>query len=239
MQWPDPTIIEAASWRLASEFVRRHPTRTRLIRAFPGGGQYDVLWVLDTKGGAGDIRLNREGTIQVHGRFDGAPDIDWAPTSWDDYLRADPSSFLEQLERAAGLASPTSVPSVTPTSLTYRVFAALTATAAKSVHPITIDLGYIESSGMGGSGPNPLLDGFGVPPALRQPRADDLFGEAGYRFWIALRDRKPMFVIEQSSATAYFAGTSHAVDLMALYRHSRRDVTFVAASLQHEAATLK
>lgn len=45
-EWVDRSILEAASWRLASELVRRHPQSTRLIRAFPGDGQYDVLWIL-------------------------------------------------------------------------------------------------------------------------------------------------------------------------------------------------
>src|SRR5437588_367965 len=35
----DRSVVEAASWRLASELVRRHPTALRLIRGHPGGGQ--------------------------------------------------------------------------------------------------------------------------------------------------------------------------------------------------------
>ena len=67
----DASGLEALSWQLASELMRRHPVGTRLIRAHPGGGQYDLLWILDSTGGRGDIRLNRAGTIQIHGRFNG------------------------------------------------------------------------------------------------------------------------------------------------------------------------
>ena len=35
-------MLEAASWRLASELVRRHPDTVRLTGAHPGGGQSDV-----------------------------------------------------------------------------------------------------------------------------------------------------------------------------------------------------
>ncbi|MFN7149627.1 MAG: hypothetical protein ACK4V6_09100 [Microthrixaceae bacterium] len=70
--WGDRSVLEAASWRLGSEVVRRHPTRTRLFHGHPGGGQYDVLWVRSPSGSEGvDVPMNRNGTIQVHARFDG------------------------------------------------------------------------------------------------------------------------------------------------------------------------
>jgi hypothetical protein len=90
MEWVDRSVLEAASWRLASELLRRHPDTTRLIRAHPRGGQSDCLWVLPTAGKTGDLRLNRHGTIQVLERFDGRPAGEWRPTEWDEYLRADP-----------------------------------------------------------------------------------------------------------------------------------------------------
>lgn len=69
MEWTDRSVLEAVSWRLASELVRRHPDTTRLIRGHPGGGQSDCLWILPTASEHGDIRLNRHGTIQVLERF--------------------------------------------------------------------------------------------------------------------------------------------------------------------------
>lgn len=49
MEWNDRSVLEAASWRLASELVRRHPDTTRLIRAHPGGGQSDCLWLVASR----------------------------------------------------------------------------------------------------------------------------------------------------------------------------------------------
>ena len=40
--WENRSVLEAASWRLASELVRRHPDTVRLTGAHPGGGQSDV-----------------------------------------------------------------------------------------------------------------------------------------------------------------------------------------------------
>jgi T3SS (YopN, CesT) and YbjN peptide-binding chaperone 2 len=80
MQWTDHSVLEAASWRLASELVRRHPSTLRLIRAHPGGGQSDVLWLLPSSGEVGDVRLNRAGSISVLSRFDGREET-WPSTS--------------------------------------------------------------------------------------------------------------------------------------------------------------
>ena len=38
-------LLEAASWRVVAELVRRHPT-IRVIETHPGGDQYDCLQLL-------------------------------------------------------------------------------------------------------------------------------------------------------------------------------------------------
>lgn len=110
----DRSVAEAASWRLASEPAPcRQPTTLRLIRGHPGGGQSDCLWLLPLAGNDGDVRLNREETIQVLERFDGRPADEWRPTEWTELFFAEPRAFLDRLERA-GLPSPSQVPTATP-----------------------------------------------------------------------------------------------------------------------------
>ncbi|HSH62027.1 MAG TPA: hypothetical protein VK988_20740 [Acidimicrobiales bacterium] len=105
---------------------------------------------------------------------------DCQSVEWDEYLRADPREFLHRIEVAAGLPGPHQVPAATPATLTYRILAAIASTAVKSVHPIEIQLGFIDSSGYG-AGPNPALSAFrAIPAELSRPRDDDLFGEARY-----------------------------------------------------------
>jgi hypothetical protein len=223
MDGMDRSVVEAASWRLASELVRRHPTALRLIRGHPGGGQSDCLWLLPLVGEKGDLRLNRVGTIQVLDRFDGRPADEWRPTEWADYLFADPRQFLDRLERSAGLPSSSQVPSATPTTLTYRVLAAITATAFKSVHPIEIQEGYVDSSGYDG-GPNENLDAFPIDPQRLRPRPDDFFDQPGYRFWIVVRDGVPVLAVDQADATAWTSHTVTPIRLMDLYTQSRRHI---------------
>ncbi len=115
----DRSVIEAKSWRLASELFRRHPQQLRLIRAHPGGGQYDVWWLLG-RDGPGDILLNREGTIQIRERFDGATDVRWEPVTWNQYASATPDRLMVELEQSAGLPSPARAPSTTNSTLVYR-----------------------------------------------------------------------------------------------------------------------
>src|SRR3954452_23380250 len=95
------TVIEAASWGLAVTLVRRHP-ELAIKREYPGGGQYDVLALRSGRGCT--IMLNREGTIQVHGRDDGRNPA-WEATAWDDVVSRDLREVVVALEGAAGLTS--------------------------------------------------------------------------------------------------------------------------------------
>lgn len=234
-EWIDGSVLEAVSWRLASELVRRHPTTTRVLRTHPGGGQYDCLTITSPTASGGTVQLNRHGTVQVQERFDGRPVEGWEPTEWDEYLRCDPRTFLDRLERASGLTRPGHVPSAVPMTLTLRVLAALAATAVKSVHPVEVQAGYIDTSGYG-SGPNDALDSFPfLPDELRRARDDDLFGEPGYRFWVILRDDAPILAIEQGCGRAWTPHGVEGLDLMASYEQSRRNVVVVALDLLRRA----
>ena len=226
----DRSIIEAASWRLASELVRRHPKETRLFRGHPGGGTYDVLWILGLKDSALDIRLNRNGTIQVHGRVDNEPVREIETMQWADYLMADPKTFLLQLEHAVGWTAPATTPRSTPETLTYRVLAALAAIGTKTIRPISIEQGYIDSSGYDG-GRHPGLNEFSFPDELTHVRDDDFFHKPGYRFWMPYREGKPLVAIEQSTATVWFTNRPDSLQLMSLYKRLHKEPALVAAEI--------
>ncbi len=229
--WVDRSVLEAASWRLASELVRRHPATTRILHTHPGGGQYDCLTITSPAGDGGTVQLNRRGTIQVHTRFDGQEGNEWPPTEWIDYLAADPREFLDRFERASGLPAPAHVPASSPTTLTYRLLAALAATGLKTVHPIEIQSGYLDTSGYG-AGPNDALDSFpAIPSELRQDQHDDLFGHAGNRFWIVLRNRVPILAFEQDTGLAWTQHHGESFDVMRRYERSRRNLLIVALKL--------
>lgn len=233
--WDDRSVLEAASWRLGSELVRRHPTRTRLFHGQPGDGQYDVLWIRSPSGGDGvNVPMNRNGTIQVHHRFDGESVADQLYITWDDYLRADPRAFLDRLERAAGLPAVHKVPAATPMTLTYRVLAAIAASAVKSVHPITIQPGAIDTSGYGG-GPNEDLGAFPIPANMLRPRDNDPYGEPGYRFWVVLRDDAPILAFEAEAGISWTSHHPDGVNLMTVHNQNRRHLLATALGVLSRA----
>lgn len=224
-------MLEAASWRLASELSRRHPSTTRLIRAHPGGGQSDCLWILPAGGGEGDIRLNRNGTIQVFERFDGRPSS-WEPTEWDAYFRADPRTFLAALEAGSGLPSPVTVPASTPRTLTLRILAAVAATGVKSIAPLEIAPGYIDTSGYGGGPNDAAFAAFdSIPSEMRRPKADDLHDVGEYRFWFVLRAGEAVLALEQSLGLAWTRHHDATWNLTELYVESRRHLLVTALKL--------
>jgi hypothetical protein len=214
--------------------MRRHPNGVRLFRGHPGGGQYDVLWIMSIRGSGLDVRLNRTGTIQIHCRADGGTNINWEPTSWVEYLASDHLEFIRKIEEAAGWRANSELPSPTPTLLTYQVLAALVAFSFKVENPIWIEQGYIDTSGYGG-GPNGLLAAFAIPEHLTAVRDDDMFGEPGYRFWMPVRAGKPLVAIEQTSATAWFLDDASSLDLTSAYLRLFNDASLVAAEVLKRA----
>lgn len=229
--WEDHSVLEAASWRLASELARRHPKPVRVARTHPGGGTYDCLTLFDMANGPGRIQLNRNGTIQVQERFDGREPT-WEPTEWDEYLRADPREFLHRLEVAAGLPTPSSVPPSTPRTLTLRVLATITSTAVKSVDPIEIVPGFIDTSGWtGGVNETDFASFSAIPDDLKRPQESDGAWDPGYRFWFVHRNDVPILAFEQHSGLVWIAHHDVTFELMSLYDESRRHLLVTTLKL--------
>lgn len=197
----------------------------------PGGGQYDCLAIMSSGDCPGHVQLNRNGRIHVLERFDGR-EADWEPVEWDEYLRADPKGFLHHLEASAGLPAPSTVPAVTPRTLTLRILAAIAATCTKSVEPIEIIPGMIDTSGYGAG---PHLESFAafsaIPRILLAPRGTDYDGQPEYRFWFVWRSEEPILAFEQREGMAWTRHHAVAWPLMDLYAESRRHLLVTALKL--------
>jgi len=147
------TVVEAASWRLASSLARRH-LELKIKREHPGGGQYEVLALRTGRGCT--FMLNREGTVQVHGREDGR-EPGWEPLPWEDVVARDHRAVVTALESAAGLAHVERAPRSTPRVLVYRTLSAL-ANLHVLAEPADICVGAIDTSGYGGGPADWLRD---------------------------------------------------------------------------------
>lgn len=221
--------IEVASWQLAATVLRRQP-QLRLLRGFPGGGQYDVLWLLGRDGDPCDIRLNRNGTIQVCGRSAAGPSGEWPPTGWDEYLAGDREEFALRLQAAAGLVPRRRALPPVPHTVVVGVLAAIAERIARGVHRVDVQLGYIDTSGHGG-GANPALAAFDIDRTLLAASADDLFGEPGYRFWIVFVDGLPVLTFETSQALAWRAPRGDRLDLIQVLEEKGRRYSQAASAL--------
>lgn len=227
----DRSTVDALSWRLASELVRRHSSHLFLNREHPGGGLYDCLSIRSRRSPGGSVLLNRNGTIQVHGRFDGG-ESDWAATGWDYYMRADPRAFLLALESASGLPPPPTVPPSTPAVLTYRVFAVLAALASKTVEPYDFQQAYRDSSG-DDEGPNDAIDAFpAAARRLRSERASDAPAtESGLRYWMVWQGGRPLLAVERDHGLVWTPRADQPQELMQMYRRSGRRPELTTLSL--------
>lgn len=237
------TLLEAYSWALAAHTARRHPSTVRIFHGRPGGGQSDVLWLRAPNGNThgGDVRLNRDGRIHIVRRFDAAPDAGepaGITYTWSQALAGASASrgFALELERDAGLPAPSHTPAATRATLTWRLIAAILSAHATTQSPLRIEPGFIDADY---SGPSPHFSTFPtLPRGIADAHRDDPFGQAGYRFWFALQAEVPVLMFEQTSGTAWTAGSRSATfDLMAAYtKHGRaRGLLSVAGQLANAA----
>jgi hypothetical protein len=197
----------------------------------PGGGMYDCLSFRGAADAPGRIELNRNGTIQVHERFDGREPL-WPPTDWETYFAADPKRFLKRLEAEAGLPAPSSTPAATPRTLTLRVLAAIAATGLKSIHPVKIISGMHDTSGYGSGAFEAGFSAFrAIPEGLRKPLPVDTAGPPEYRFWFVQRGDDLVLAFDQDHGLAWTRHHTNTWDLMDLYVESRRHLLVTALKL--------
>ena len=210
---PHRTVVEAASWKLATDLVRRHPELS-VFRYHPAGGQYDCLAIRSDNGL--HIDLNREGRIHVHTLDGGSGTSNWEPAEWTMYLASDPREFVAEVEQAVRLPRVDSLPATTPKTLTYRLLASV-ARLHMLAAPVDITMSTIDTSGYGGGPADWLTD---YPVLARMIEAGDA---DPFALWRA-KAQDIDFAIAVSGATLHRTDGSR-VDLMPKYDRTGRNFT--------------
>ncbi len=220
--------VEAASWVLASELVRRAPRRLRVIQTHPGGGAYDCLSVLD--GGRHVSDLNRQGSLHVLERLDGQSAGAVTLDVWPRMAAGEnPRVILDEWCRHLGLAVPATLPAGTPASLTYRVIAACCKQTTFDVSTWHWVNGFLDTSGGSCEARDELFARFPDAGArLRHPAPDDVLRQPACCFWFLTCDGEPKVCLE-TNGTAWLAD-GRSLSLVAEYRR-HRDVATIAALL--------
>lgn len=209
-------IIEAISWKLASEFHRRHPDRMSIIETHPGGGQYDCLSFFCEKEVI--AHLNRVGSF--------TPNASEHVISWENLWPRCMSNeglreVLDEMSEACRLEIPKKLPPTQPASLSYRVMAQISAALCLDLSEWEWRAGDEDTSGW--PAPDSRDHWFGLlsmEEELRCAKAMEQNGSLGrLGYWFLLQDDEPRCCI--SDDARYWSNSSPSVDLMANYKKNR------------------
>lgn len=222
---PALRFVLAQSWWIAAELVRRHPGLL-IHEMHPAGGLADVLCVVDPSDGEmldhTRIMINRAGSIQVHRSAEYGTKI-LQVTTWDEVLAADdPHMQVKALELAAGLERPAETPASRPTTLTYRLIAALLNATVNDRHRWDVRNEFHDSSADHDITLLGHLDQF---PSLREHlRSAPTLGlphEPESHYWIVLRNDEPVAAIS-TEGRAYCR--DRTIELLPTYERVKRSM---------------
>lgn len=215
---PSRDLIEAWSWRLATELTRRCPTGAKILETHPCSGQYDCLDVtLSPAGGAPvTIAFNRHGTAHVfpaRGERIRWPDV-WERAATAESLRP----LLDELCALAGLTVPARLPPSTPATLTWRVMAAAIEALALSPGNWRLRSG-VEISDFGRTR-DEFYAAFDGGPALPSDSEESRFDTASVEWFLCTAER-PVLRFDTANARCWLADGEPARDLRAAYGEAR------------------
>lgn len=234
---PSRQLLNAYSWWLAAELVRRNP-HLIIHETHPGGGMYDCLSVRDGRHLSNAptlVDINRAGRIHAFRQnLDGTVHdltFTWAEALSVEYLHR----LVDEIEMIVGLNPEEEWPP-TPRSRAYELLAE---TLMSQVNEIAIwDVrNEIDDS-------DPFVDGLNgyiqqFPSIVDRPRSEQeaLAGHnaqlgSGYRYWAILRNQEPVLVVS-AEGIAY---TRHrSMQLSELTVDMAGGVRALAAKLIHQA----
>ncbi len=118
-------LLEVASWRLASEIMRRHQDDLALLESSQAMEHLDALLLMsrNPRNPVDFLELNRRGDCQIHYSGQERPEA-WSGI-WQTYLsEEDPRGFLKHISMNLQLDLGKKLPQTTEEVLTFRVIAA-------------------------------------------------------------------------------------------------------------------
>jgi hypothetical protein len=212
---PSRMVRECLSWRLATEFMRRHPDFGTLIEAHPGGGQYDCL-AFYRQGGL-SLAINRCGSITFLAG-DAMPQIDFTRV-WRRGLEEDGvETILNAMSDLVRLSPPSPLPSTTSETLACRVITVIMSALIFDKKMWKCLNGQEDTSGYGDQSARDkwFIEFPAAEESRRQVDTDDPPVMPSYRFWFILRDETPLVCL--SKQALWYPRNRAPVDLMAKYR---------------------
>lgn len=219
---PSRAFEEIASWRLATELMRRFPKRFKIIEMHAGGGLYDSLALISVEGSV-NVHINRGGSVVVES--EGRDKRPW-DAAWPQALLTaqDMRACVDDICEVIGWPVPDPLPSTTRHIITYRFMAEfLTHTCLGRRHWEWRN-GFADTSGYGGGVRSHWFAQFQeAQKSARRHDQDDVLGIPEYRFWFLVRPHKlevPALCLETTGVA--FRKDGQSEDLYKLYKERRR-----------------
>jgi len=227
-------IIEIASWKIISEFIRRYAGKFKVIETHPCSGQYDCLSIYDYAE-KHIMDLNRSGSLHIWSKVNegkkskGGP-IDSYPGIWEDFvLKCHPKEVLDKICRKIGLDCNVTLPPSSPEILSYRFISVFMNHTVFGLDRWECRNGYLDSSGYSSG----IVEDFTAFPQakerLRVNEKHDILNNPAYRFWFIKKNGMPKLCLE-TTGTAWDANGKHH-NLSHLYQKNRKisEVVFEVA----------
>lgn len=229
--WGVNRIVNAQSWWLASELVRRNPSLAA-YETHPGDGMYDVLCVTTPGTMSAEwsspahsqpiAMLNRAGTIQVH--FGQKVPMTFA---WDEVLTApDPHALIKRIETVAGW-QPRLPATTADRALAYRFMATLLTLTQNARIRWDVRMNY---GAEGHAYPRGALNDFpDVVDAARTTALTGVWAEPLSHFWTVRRGDEIVAVV--SDTAMFFPRHGKPRSLMDQYIARKRRIEPIVSEL--------
>ncbi len=224
-------FVNAESWWVASELVRRHPELI-VYEMHPGGGQSDVLCVTtpdqlreQVERELPRVWLNREGSIHILRGADRETVATWPEVLFSPH----PHSLVRVLEDETGWGSPQTTPAATPRTLVYRLIAASLQAMVNDRHPWDVRCDSIDSPGSFSSDNGFIARFPGADGLARESESLGIYGEPQSLFWALLRGKEPVALFSLGGDVLTASGVR--MDVMQTYRERDRSIRKVTAEL--------
>jgi hypothetical protein len=203
---PSRRLIEAASWRLAAEMLRRYPERLTITQTDPTG-VYDMLTLTDNHPSSVTERIdmNRPGSLWIWPKPSG-PEWVWRGIWSEMAVVDDPREIVRRVSAQAGLPALKRLPSSTPSVVAARFVAAFLSAAVfgreswRCVQPSTV--GGLTS-----------FPAFASKKAALEAGSDD-------EYWF-VTDPAPRLALHFPTGTAWDE-KGQGFDLLSMYRSKHR-----------------
>lgn len=235
-------VARTAAWWVASELVRRHPTRLTVIETHPAGGQYDCLAVYRTDCEPAEamvVLLNTAGHLTHGSWFRRERDDDSCNEddrfNWFEVLTAPrPRQYVVvQIERVEGLPTPRSAPRTTRRSVGARVLGRLASMLWARREGWELRNAYHDA---GDASRETRAWADAVPGITFEPMVGDFAGQPAYRYWGVLKpDGRPAAAVDVRRGLAWRPdGDGAPIDLLAVYSACQRRLDQVVGAVLPE-----